>query len=162
MQTVVEREPFTDQDLEQYKVTQNACKFCTPLGACLAFRGVESTIPFLHGSQGCATYIRRYLISHFKEPIDIASSSFDESTAVFGGEENLLYFFGFNRVGCFPCLAAGDKYKEEAFRFDETGRKHFLLVKELEPVVGRSVFTSKGGQERNPCEGGPGCAFCEI
>ena len=32
---------------------------CTPLGACLVYRGVEGCIPFLHGSQGCATYIRR-------------------------------------------------------------------------------------------------------
>jgi nitrogenase molybdenum-iron protein NifN len=66
-------------------VTQNACKLCAPLGACLAFRGVEGCIPFLHGSQGCSTYIRRYLISHFREPIDIASSNFHEESAVFGG-----------------------------------------------------------------------------
>jgi nitrogenase molybdenum-iron protein NifN len=66
-------------------VTRNACKLCTPLGACLAFRGVEGCVPFLHGSQGCATYIRRYLISHFREPIDIASSNFHEESAVFGG-----------------------------------------------------------------------------
>jgi nitrogenase molybdenum-iron protein NifN len=65
--------------------TQNACKLCAPLGACLAFRGVEGCIPFLHGSQGCATYIRRYLISHFREPIDVASSNFHEESAVFGG-----------------------------------------------------------------------------
>jgi nitrogenase molybdenum-iron protein NifN len=69
--------------------TTNACKLCTPLGACLAFRGFEGCVPFLHGSQGCATYIRRYLISHFREPMDIASSSFSEETVVFGGRENL-------------------------------------------------------------------------
>ncbi|NHQ60214.1 nitrogenase [Chlorobium sp. BLA1] len=69
--------------------TQNACKLCNPLGACLAFRGIENCVPFLHGSQGCATYIRRYLISHYKEPIDIASSNFHEESAVFGGSHNL-------------------------------------------------------------------------
>ena len=69
--------------------TQNACKVCAPLGACLAFRGVEGAIPLLHGSQGCATYIRRYMIGHFREPIDIASSSFSERSAIFGGRENL-------------------------------------------------------------------------
>ena len=52
-------------------------------------RGIENCVPFLHGSQGCATYIRRYLISHYKEPIDIASSNFHEETAVFGGSHNL-------------------------------------------------------------------------
>ena len=46
-------------------------------------------ITLLHGSQGCSTYMRRYLISHFKEPVDIASSNFTEETAVFGGGANL-------------------------------------------------------------------------
>ena len=68
--------------------TRNPCKLCTPLGACLAFRGIEGAIPFLHGSQGCGTYIRRYLISHFREPIDIAASNFSEESAIFGGASN--------------------------------------------------------------------------
>ena len=67
----------------------NPCKLCTPLGACLAFKGIAGTVPLLHGSQGCATYIRRYLISHFREPIDIASTNFSEDSAVFGGRKNL-------------------------------------------------------------------------
>lgn len=67
----------------------NPCKLCTPLGACLAFKGVAGTVPLLHGSQGCATYIRRYMISHFREPVDIASSNFSEDSAVFGGRKNL-------------------------------------------------------------------------
>lgn len=69
--------------------TTNACKACTPLGASLAFRGVEGAVPFLHGSQGCATYMRRYVISHFREPMDIASSSLGEKHAVYGGGPNL-------------------------------------------------------------------------
>lgn len=68
--------------------TRNACKLCTPLGACLVFRGIEGCLPFLHGSQGCSTYIRRYLISHFREPMDIAASNFSEASAVFGGRSN--------------------------------------------------------------------------
>lgn len=69
--------------------TRNACALCAPLGAALAFRGIENCIPLVHGSQGCSTYIRRYIISHFREPIDIASSNFSEESAVFGGGENL-------------------------------------------------------------------------
>ena len=72
-----------------YVATRNACKLCTPLGACLAFSGIEGCVPFLHGSQGCATYIRRYTISHFREPMDIASSNFGEHAAIFGGQENI-------------------------------------------------------------------------
>jgi nitrogenase molybdenum-iron protein NifN len=77
------------QETAAKTATQNACRLCNPLGACLAFRGIEKCVPFLHGSQGCATYIRRYIISHYKEPIDIASSNFNEETAVFGGSHNL-------------------------------------------------------------------------
>jgi len=73
-----------------YTATTNACKLCTPLGATLVFRGIKNCIPILHGSQGCSTYIRRYMISHFKEPIDIASSNFTEETAIFGGKNNLI------------------------------------------------------------------------
>lgn len=77
------------QENIEYKATSNACKLCSPLGASLVFRGIEGSVPLLHGSQGCSTYIRRYLISHFNEPVDIASSNFSEETAVFGGGANL-------------------------------------------------------------------------
>ena len=74
---------------EEYTPTKNACKLCSPLGASFVFKGVANSVPMLHGSQGCSTYIRRYLISHFNEPIDIASSNFTEETAIFGGGANL-------------------------------------------------------------------------
>ncbi|MBI5578060.1 MAG: nitrogenase [Deltaproteobacteria bacterium] len=72
-----------------YVSTTNACKLCRPLGAALAFKGIEGAVAFLHGSQGCATYMRRYIISHFREPVDIASSSLGEKEAVYGGGPNL-------------------------------------------------------------------------
>jgi len=75
--------------MTNYVSTTNACKLCTPMGAALAFRGIEGCIPYLHGSQGCATYMRRYIISHFREPMDIASSSLDEKAAIHGGGPNL-------------------------------------------------------------------------
>jgi len=75
---------------------RNTCKLCAPLGASLAFRGVAGAIPFIHGSQGCATYIRRYCISHFREPFDIASSSLTEHDTVFGGTHN--FFTGLDNV----------------------------------------------------------------
>ena len=69
--------------------SQNACKLCSPLGATLVFKGIAGAVPLLHGSQGCSTYIRRYLISHFNEPMDIACSNFGEQTAIFGGGVNI-------------------------------------------------------------------------
>jgi len=80
---------FSKPKKPNYISTTNACKLCTPLGACLAFKGIEGAVPYLHGSQGCATYMRRYIISHYNEPIDIASSSLSEKHAVYGGGPNL-------------------------------------------------------------------------
>src|SRR5512133_2403400 len=71
-----------------YVSTRNACKLCSPLGASIVFKGIRGCLPMLHGSQGCATYIRRYMISHYKEPVDIASSNFSEETTIFGGGAN--------------------------------------------------------------------------
>jgi nitrogenase molybdenum-iron protein NifN len=71
-----------------YVSTRNACKLCAPLGASVVFKGIKGCVPIIHGSQGCSTYIRRYLISHFKEPVDIASSNFSEETTIFGGNKN--------------------------------------------------------------------------
>ena len=73
-----------------YISTRNSCKLCAPLGASMVFKGIEGCVPLIHGSQGCATYIRRYMISHFKEPVDIASSNFSEETTVYGGSRNFI------------------------------------------------------------------------
>jgi nitrogenase molybdenum-iron protein NifN len=79
----------TAKRTDSYSATQNACNLCSPLGAALVFKGIANSVPLLHGSQGCSTYIRRYMISHFKEPLDIACSNFGEDTAIFGGGANL-------------------------------------------------------------------------
>jgi len=68
----------------------NPCKMCMPMGAVSALSGIKSCMTILHGSQGCATYIRRHMATHYNEPIDIASSSLTEEGTVFGGETNLL------------------------------------------------------------------------
>jgi nitrogenase molybdenum-iron protein alpha/beta subunit/MoaA/NifB/PqqE/SkfB family radical SAM enzyme len=68
----------------------NPCKMCMPMGAVSALCGLRGCMAILHGSQGCATYIRRHAATHYNEPIDIASSSLTEEGTVFGGEANLL------------------------------------------------------------------------
>jgi nitrogenase molybdenum-iron protein alpha/beta subunit/MoaA/NifB/PqqE/SkfB family radical SAM enzyme len=68
----------------------NPCKMCMPMGAVSAFAGIKSCMSILHGSQGCATYIRRHMATHYNEPVDIASSSLTEHGTVFGGRENLI------------------------------------------------------------------------
>ena len=121
--------------IENYRSTKNPCRLCTPFGACMAFNGIAGCAPFIHGSQGCATYIRRYLIGHFREPVDIACSNFSESNTIFGGLDNLtagldnvISQYNPKMIGiCTTCLAEtiGDdvsmflsEYKKN--RFDKT------------------------------------------
>ncbi len=80
--------PLLNEGKSEAASTRNACKVCSPLGASVAYKGIKGCVPLIHGSQGCATYIRRYLISHYKEPVDIASSNFSQETAIFGGAKN--------------------------------------------------------------------------
>ncbi len=67
----------------------NPCKMCMPLGSALAFKGMEGAMVMMHGSQGCSTYMRRHISTHYNEPVDIASSSLNEKGTVYGGAANL-------------------------------------------------------------------------
>lgn len=67
----------------------NPCNMCMPMGAAGVFRGIENCMMLMHGSQGCSTYIRRHMATHYNEPIDIASSSLNEKGTVYGGSANL-------------------------------------------------------------------------
>ena len=76
------------------------------------------------------------------------------------GNHNPLYDQGFDRVGCFPCLASGDKWKIKAFTHDEFGKSQLIAVRQVEAEIGKSVFTSGIGKEFN--DNSQGCRFCEI
>ena len=71
-------------------LTVNPCKMCMPMGVATALYGIKNCMTILHGSQGCSTYIRRHMATHYNEPIDIASSSLTEEGTVYGGENNLI------------------------------------------------------------------------
>lgn len=66
------------------------------------------------------------------------------------GEHNPLYDKGFERVGCFPCLASGDRWKEKAFSLDEVGKQRRIDILNIGKEIGKNIFTSKGGRSRNP------------
>lgn len=72
------------------------------------------------------------------------------------GQHNPLYDAGFERVGCFPCLAGGDKWKEKHFAYDDFGREQLARVTVVSAQIGKSVWSSKGGAARNqdstPCK----------
>jgi len=89
--------------------------------------------------------------------LPIIDWAIDEVFALLDGEENELYSHGFSRVGCFPCLAGGEAMQMKAFHFDEVGRKHYSIAKELADLAGRPVLTTNKYFNK-----GPGCAFCSI
>ncbi|MGI2118140.1 phosphoadenosine phosphosulfate reductase family protein [Shewanella oncorhynchi] len=76
------------------------------------------------------------------------------------GEHNPLYDSGFKRVGCFPCLASGDKWKLKAFSHDEFGKNQRIAVKEIEGEIGKSIWTSNIGI--NAENDSQGCVICQI
>ena len=81
---------YRDKNFAREALTVNPAKACQPLGAVFAAVGFESTIPFVHGSQGCVAYYRSHFSRHFKEPTSCVSSSMTEDAAVFGGLNNMI------------------------------------------------------------------------
>ncbi len=65
------------------------------------------------------------------------------------GQQNKLYSLGSERVGCFPCLAAGDTSKERDFSMDEFGKEQRRKVVEVGKEINQNVFTSKKIALRN-------------
>lgn len=97
--------------------------------------------------------------------LPILDWSRDEVFKLLNGEENKLYSLGSERVGCFPCLASGDKNKERDFAMDDFGRKQKIIVEELEQKIDYSVWTSKSGairNNKNQSDIFTGCAICAI
>jgi 3'-phosphoadenosine 5'-phosphosulfate sulfotransferase (PAPS reductase)/FAD synthetase len=78
------------------------------------------------------------------------------------GEQNPLYSQGFDRVGCFPCLAAGDKWKHKAFEHDGFGKEQYQKVIWMESQTGRSAFGTDSGRKKHEQNKSNGCAICSI
>jgi nitrogenase molybdenum-iron protein beta chain len=81
---------YREKNFAREALTVNPAKACQPLGAVFAAVGFESTLPFVHGSQGCVAYYRSHFSRHFKEPSSCVSSSMTEDAAVFGGLKNMV------------------------------------------------------------------------
>ena len=81
---------YREKNFARDSLTVNPAKACQPLGAVFVAVGFESTLPFVHGSQGCVAYYRSHFSRHFKEPSSCVSSSMTEDAAVFGGLNNMI------------------------------------------------------------------------
>lgn len=67
----------------------NPLKMSQPLGATLAFLGLDSCMPVMHGSQGCTSFGLVLLVRHFKEAIPLQTTAMNEVTSILGGYDNL-------------------------------------------------------------------------
>lgn len=56
-----------------------------PMGATLAWLGVNKCMPLMHGALGCASFTKVFFTRHFCEPIAIQTTTVDDITAVLDG-----------------------------------------------------------------------------
>src|SRR5512144_307076 len=85
----INTEEYKEKNFARQALVINPAHTCQPLGAELCAHGFEGTRPFVHGSQGCASYFRSTFNRHFREPAPAVCSSMTEDGAVFGGQSNL-------------------------------------------------------------------------
>ncbi|BDV44228.1 nitrogenase molybdenum-iron protein subunit beta [Geotalea uraniireducens] len=85
----INTEEYKEKNFARQSLVINPAHACQPLGAELVAHAFEGTLPFVHGSQGCASYYRSTLNRHFREPAPAVSDAMTEDGAVFGGQNNL-------------------------------------------------------------------------
>lgn len=69
----------------------NPIRLTQPLGATLAFLGVDRCMPLMHGAQGCTSFAKVYFTRHFCEPIAIQTTAVNDVTAILdGGDHNIV------------------------------------------------------------------------
>ena len=68
----------------------NPLKASQPVGASLAFLGINRAIPMLHGSQGCTAFGKVYFVRHFREPIPLQTTAMDQVSTVMNADENVI------------------------------------------------------------------------
>ncbi len=68
----------------------NPLKASQPIGASLAFLGINRAIPMLHGSQGCTAFGKVFFVRHFREPIPLQTTAMDQVSTVMSADENVI------------------------------------------------------------------------
>ncbi len=69
----------------------NPFKLSQPMGATLAFLGVDRCMPLMHGAMGCTSFAKVYYTRHFCEPIAIQTTAVTDITAILdGGDASIV------------------------------------------------------------------------
>lgn len=72
------------------ELTINPLKVSQTLGGVLALQGFYQAIPIVHGSQGCAAFIKALMTQHYQEPIAIQTTALQEMNIIFGAEQSMI------------------------------------------------------------------------
>ena len=68
----------------------NPLKVSQPVGASLAFLGLNRSLPLMHGSQGCTAFGKVFFVRHFREPIPLQTTAMDQVSTIMGADENII------------------------------------------------------------------------
>jgi nitrogenase molybdenum-iron protein NifN len=68
----------------------NPLKVSQPIGASLAFLGLNRCLPLMHGSQGCTAFGKVFFVRHFREPIPLQTTAMDQVSSIMGADENII------------------------------------------------------------------------
>jgi nitrogenase molybdenum-iron protein beta chain len=86
----INTEEYKEKNFAREALVINPAHACQPLGAQMVATSFEGSLPFVHGSQGCASYFRSTFNRHFREPAAATCDAMTEDGAVFGGQNNLF------------------------------------------------------------------------
>ncbi len=86
----INSEEYKEKNFAREALVVNPAHACQPLGAMMVASGFEGSLPFVHGSQGCASYFRSTFTRHYREPSAATCDAMTEDGAVFGGQNNLF------------------------------------------------------------------------
>lgn len=70
-------------------LSTNPLKSSAPLGAALAYLGIEKSVPLFHGSQGCTAFAMVHLVRHFKEAVPLQTTAMNEVSTILGGADQI-------------------------------------------------------------------------
>ncbi len=90
VQEWINTEDYKEKNFARTSLVINPAHACQPLGAQMVATSFEGSLPFVHGSQGCASYFRSTFSRHYREPAAATCDAMTEDGAVFGGQNNLF------------------------------------------------------------------------
>lgn len=70
-------------------LSSSPLKVSAPLGAALAFMGMEGSLPLFHGSQGCTAFALVMMVRHFREAIPLQTTAMNEVSTILGGMDHV-------------------------------------------------------------------------